>query len=278
MLVGLFEPKAAPWSLDAIPQDLGFAVLPPDWDRMAGFLSDAMDRFPSLHDAGIRQFFCGPESFTLGQRSAARRGARAPRVLRRVRAELARHPAVGRRGLVDRAVDRRRRAAARRHGHLAGPARCRSWPRARSASRRRSSCSARCSATPRSRPGGRGPRAACRRSPIHDRLADAGADFMVLHGLRGAGVVRRPGRLARATAGMGCATSRSTRQAKEHRAVREAVGIMDMSFMAKINVQGPDALSAAQPGERERRSTCRSARSSTRSGAHRTAGSGPTSP
>ena len=64
ILVGLFEPKAAPWSLDRIPQDLGFAVLPPDWDRMAGFLSDAMDRFPSLHDAGIRQFFCGPESFT----------------------------------------------------------------------------------------------------------------------------------------------------------------------------------------------------------------------
>ena len=23
-----------------------------------------MDRFPALHDAGIRQFFCGPESFT----------------------------------------------------------------------------------------------------------------------------------------------------------------------------------------------------------------------
>ena len=64
ILVGLFEPKAAPWSLDQIPQDLGFAVLPPDWDRMAGFLSDAMDRFPALHDAGIRQFFCGPESFT----------------------------------------------------------------------------------------------------------------------------------------------------------------------------------------------------------------------
>ena len=64
ILVGLFEPQAAPWSLDAIPQDLGFAVLPPDWDRMAGFLSDAMDRFPALHDAGIRQFFCGPESFT----------------------------------------------------------------------------------------------------------------------------------------------------------------------------------------------------------------------
>ena len=60
ILVGLFEPKAAPWSLDRIDPDLGFAVLPPDWDRMAPYLSDAMDRFASLHDAGIRQFFCGP--------------------------------------------------------------------------------------------------------------------------------------------------------------------------------------------------------------------------
>ena len=93
VLVGLFEPKAAPWSLDRIPHDLGYAVLEPDWDRVGGFLSDAMDRFPSLHQAGIRQFFCGPESFTRGQRAAARRGARAPRVLRGLRAELPRDPA-----------------------------------------------------------------------------------------------------------------------------------------------------------------------------------------
>ncbi|MGZ8641104.1 MAG: FAD-dependent oxidoreductase, partial [Actinomycetota bacterium] len=64
MLVGLFEPEAAPWSLDGIPEDLGFAVLPPDWERTGGFLAIALDRFPGLETAGIRQFFCGPESFT----------------------------------------------------------------------------------------------------------------------------------------------------------------------------------------------------------------------
>ena len=149
--------RAAPWSLDG-SADLGFAALPPDWDRMARFLSDAMDRFPSLHDAGIRQFFCGRRA---SRRTTARCSARCPSsgVLRRVRAELARHPAVGRRGLDDRAsgsstASRRSRSrGSRRTGS------CRSWPRGRSASRRRSSSSARCSATLRSRPGGRGPRA-----------------------------------------------------------------------------------------------------------------------
>ncbi|MDH5225210.1 MAG: FAD-binding oxidoreductase, partial [Actinomycetota bacterium] len=48
MLVGLFEPEAAPWSLDGIPEDLGFAVLPPDWERTETFLANAVERFPSL--------------------------------------------------------------------------------------------------------------------------------------------------------------------------------------------------------------------------------------
>ena len=64
ILVGLFEPVAGPWSLDGIPADVAFASLPPDWDRIGPYLSRAMDRFPSLHDAGVRTMFCGPESFT----------------------------------------------------------------------------------------------------------------------------------------------------------------------------------------------------------------------
>ena len=64
LLVGLFEPVAAAWSLDGTPKDSAFAVLPPDWDRLTPFLEKAMDRFPALADAGIRTLFCGPESFT----------------------------------------------------------------------------------------------------------------------------------------------------------------------------------------------------------------------
>jgi glycine cleavage system aminomethyltransferase T/glycine/D-amino acid oxidase-like deaminating enzyme len=64
LLVGLFEPVAAPWSLDGTPKDSAFAVLPPDWDRLSPFLEVAMRRVPALEDAGIRTLFCGPESFT----------------------------------------------------------------------------------------------------------------------------------------------------------------------------------------------------------------------
>jgi glycine cleavage system aminomethyltransferase T/glycine/D-amino acid oxidase-like deaminating enzyme len=64
MLVGLFEPVAAPWKLDGVPADFAFGTIDPDWDRMAPFLAHAMDRIPILGDIGVRLFFCGPESFT----------------------------------------------------------------------------------------------------------------------------------------------------------------------------------------------------------------------
>jgi 4-methylaminobutanoate oxidase (formaldehyde-forming) len=52
ILVGLFEPRAAAWSLDRVPPDVAFASLPPDWDRVGPYLETAMARFPSLRDAG----------------------------------------------------------------------------------------------------------------------------------------------------------------------------------------------------------------------------------
>ncbi len=64
MLVGLFEPVAAPWSLDGVARGFSFGKLPPDWERMEPFLGPAMNRIPSLADIGVRTFFCGPESFT----------------------------------------------------------------------------------------------------------------------------------------------------------------------------------------------------------------------
>lgn len=60
LMVGLFEPKAAAWH--GHPQS--FTEIPPDWDRMAPYLDHAMSRVPATLDAGIKTFFCGPESFT----------------------------------------------------------------------------------------------------------------------------------------------------------------------------------------------------------------------
>ena len=64
LLVGLFEPEAAAWSLDGVPSGSSFLELAPDYDRLAPFVERAMARVPSLADTGIRTFFCGPESFT----------------------------------------------------------------------------------------------------------------------------------------------------------------------------------------------------------------------
>lgn len=64
LLFGLFEPKGACWSLDGIAQDASFLNLPPDWERMTPFLENAFRRFPAMNTAGIKTFFCGPESFT----------------------------------------------------------------------------------------------------------------------------------------------------------------------------------------------------------------------
>jgi 4-methylaminobutanoate oxidase (formaldehyde-forming) len=63
-MIGLFEPECAPWHVDAIPDSFSFGEIQPDWDRMGPYLARAMDRVPISHDAGIRKFFCGPESFT----------------------------------------------------------------------------------------------------------------------------------------------------------------------------------------------------------------------
>ena len=64
LMVGLFEPIAAPWSLERIPDDFSFGEIPSNWDRLAPFLEFAMEIVPGLADVGIRKLFTGPESFT----------------------------------------------------------------------------------------------------------------------------------------------------------------------------------------------------------------------
>jgi 4-methylaminobutanoate oxidase (formaldehyde-forming) len=64
LMVGLFESVCAPWHVDRIPEEFSFGELPPDWDRMGPYLEAAMSRVPISTEVGIRKFFCGPESFT----------------------------------------------------------------------------------------------------------------------------------------------------------------------------------------------------------------------
>jgi glycine cleavage system aminomethyltransferase T/glycine/D-amino acid oxidase-like deaminating enzyme len=64
MMVGLFEPKCAPWNVKKIPEDSSFTVIDPDWERMTPYLDTAMSRVPITKTVGLKKFFCGPESFT----------------------------------------------------------------------------------------------------------------------------------------------------------------------------------------------------------------------
>jgi glycine cleavage system T protein len=64
MLLGAFEPNAKPWAMDGIPSNFEFDQLPEDFDHFEPILEAAINRLPMLETAGIHTFFNGPESFT----------------------------------------------------------------------------------------------------------------------------------------------------------------------------------------------------------------------
>lgn len=59
LMLGLFEPGAAPWKLDRIPDDFAFGEIEPDWDRIGPHLEPAYSRVPSTLNTGVRKLFCG---------------------------------------------------------------------------------------------------------------------------------------------------------------------------------------------------------------------------
>ena len=64
ILLGAFEPKAKPWGMNGIAEDFCFDQLPEDFDHFEPILEKAVARMPLLAKAGIHTFFNGPESFT----------------------------------------------------------------------------------------------------------------------------------------------------------------------------------------------------------------------
>jgi glycine cleavage system aminomethyltransferase T/glycine/D-amino acid oxidase-like deaminating enzyme len=237
LLVGLFEPVAAPWRLEGIPADFSFGTLPPDWDRMTPFLEKAMARIPASLEGGVRTFFCGPESFTpdlqplvgetpeiggyfvaAGMNSVGiLTGGGIGRVLARWIVDG--RPDVDVTGMtVERAqpwqtnLEYRRERTVEVLGTVFAPHYpFRSLRTARGA----------------------------KRSVLHDRLAAAGARFRDVSGWEGADWYGSPDEpehpLTWGRPGF------FDRWRAEHAAVRSAVGLFDMSFMAKFLVQGPDA-------------------------------------
>ncbi len=239
LMVGLFETVAAPWKVAGVPEDFSFGSIPPDWERMGPYLEAAMGRVPATMDAGIHTFFCGPESFTpdllpvIGEAPEIRNyfvaaGLNSIGILTgggwgRV---LAHWIATGRPDVDVTGVD-----IARLHPYQA-------TPRYRAARTTESLGTVYASHLP-----GRTMRTArgIRRSPLHDRLAAAGAWFREVSGWEGVDWFAGAGVVPEEPAPTWGRPASWQHWAAEHRAVREGVGLFDMAFMAKFEVRGPDA-------------------------------------
>ncbi|GAA4120905.1 FAD-dependent oxidoreductase [Knoellia locipacati] len=238
MMVGLFEPEAAAWSLDGIPDDFSFGTLPPDWERMAPALETAMSRVPVTLDAGVRTFFCGPESFTPDRLPAV---GEAPGLQGYFVAAGLNSVGILSSGGLGRVVAQWI-ASGRPDVDVTGIDVARFMPHQLHRDYRRDRVTEVLGKTYAAHtPGvelltGRGTFV----SPVHDEMVAGGARLKDVSGWESADWYAGDGRTAQVTPSWGRQEWFSQWEA-EHRAVREAVGLIDMSFMATFRVTGADA-------------------------------------
>ncbi|MEP6740441.1 MAG: FAD-dependent oxidoreductase, partial [Caldimonas sp.] len=64
LLMGGFEPKAKPWTVDPIPATFRFELLGEDWEQFEPLMHAAIHRTPCLETAQVKMLLNGPESFT----------------------------------------------------------------------------------------------------------------------------------------------------------------------------------------------------------------------
>ena len=64
LLMGGFEPVAKPWGMKGIPDHFQFTELNEDWDQFGIFMKNAIKRVPVMETAQVRHLTVVPESFT----------------------------------------------------------------------------------------------------------------------------------------------------------------------------------------------------------------------
>ncbi len=64
LVMGGYEPNPIPWAETGVPEDFHFSLLDEDWDHFEPMMELALGRVPALQTAGIKQLVNGPESFT----------------------------------------------------------------------------------------------------------------------------------------------------------------------------------------------------------------------
>lgn len=63
-IIGPYEKDGVPWSIDGVPPEFGMELLPPDLDRISDIIEMAIIRIPALADAGIKTVVNGPITFS----------------------------------------------------------------------------------------------------------------------------------------------------------------------------------------------------------------------
>ncbi len=239
VMIGMFEPVCAPWKVGGIPEEFSFGEIPPDWERMTPYLEKAMSRVPVTLQAGIKKFFCGPESFTPDLRPVV---GEAPEVKNYFVAAGLNSIGILTGGGMGRViahwilngrpdVDVTGMHIDRLHRYQSNP----EYRRTRTVESL--GLVYQCHYPTKSMTTARD----AKRSAIHERLAAEGAYFKDVSGWEGAdwyagrGKTADPGPLS-----FGRMSWWPNWEA-EHRATREGVILMDMSFMSKFRVEGRDA-------------------------------------
>jgi sarcosine dehydrogenase len=64
LVMGGYEPDPLDWAKDGIPEGFHWTLLDADWDHFQPMMELALGRVPALQTAGIKQLVNGPESFT----------------------------------------------------------------------------------------------------------------------------------------------------------------------------------------------------------------------
>ena len=245
MMLGAFEPRAKPWPApgERISPDFCFDQLPEDIEHFEPILEMGINRMPMLGEAGIHTFFNGPESFTpddryyLGEAPELRGfwtacGYNSIGIISSGGAGFALaqwledgHPPFD---LADvdirraQPFQRNRRYLRERVTETLGLLYADHFPYRQPVTAR-----------------------GIRRSPIHEHLRARGAVFGEVAGWERANWFAREGQ-ARAYRYSWGRQNWFDNAAEEHCAVRQGVGLFDMSSFGKIRVEGPDAEEVLQ--------------------------------
>jgi 4-methylaminobutanoate oxidase (formaldehyde-forming) len=243
LLLGGFEPVAKPWGVNGIPEDFMYTQLQEDWDQFEIFMNSAIKRVPAFNDAEVNGLTTVPESFTP---DTAYMLGELPGVKNSFVAAGMNSVGITSAGGAGRAlaqwmdqgypeedlwaVDVRRFYGWQRNPNYlhdrvveaVGNLYADHWPFKQPRTARN-----------------------IRRTPFHDRLAERGACFGAVAGWERANWFAPDGIKAEYEYSWG-RQNWFDYSAAEHMAVRQSVGVYDLSSMAKSLLQGRDVMQVLQ--------------------------------